>query len=69
VAGFGPIVSDRAAGRRLYGETLGIPFKEEQGGYLHTEAMKGARTFALWPGVAPVVPDHLVPCIKSSRQK
>ena len=49
VAGFGPIVCDRAAGRRLYGETLGIPFKEEQGGYLHTEAVKGARTFALWP--------------------
>jgi hypothetical protein len=49
VAGFGPIVRDKAAGRRLYGETLGIPFKEEKGGYLHTEALKGARTFALWP--------------------
>jgi hypothetical protein len=28
----------------LYGETLDIPFKEEQGGYLHTETLKGART-------------------------
>jgi hypothetical protein len=49
VAGFGPIVRDKAAGRGLYGETLSIPFNEEQGGYLHTEALKGARSFALWP--------------------
>jgi hypothetical protein len=49
VAGFGPIVRDRSAGRRLYGETLNIAFTEEKGGYLHTEALKGARTFALWP--------------------
>jgi Glyoxalase-like domain len=49
VAGFGPIVRDRIAGRKLYGETLNIKFKEEQGGYLHTEAMKGAQSFALWP--------------------
>jgi hypothetical protein len=49
VAGFGPIVRDRAAGRQLYGETLDISFKKEQGGYLHTEALEGARSFALWP--------------------
>jgi hypothetical protein len=49
VAGFGPIVRDSIAGRKLYGETLNISFKEEQGGYLHTEALKGARSFALWP--------------------
>ncbi len=49
VAGFGPIVRDRAAGRKLYGETLNISFKEEQGGYLHTEALKGVGSFALWP--------------------
>ena len=49
VAGFGPIVRDRAVGANLYGETLNIPFKKEQGGYLHTEALKGVRTFALWP--------------------
>jgi hypothetical protein len=24
-------------------------FKEEKDGYLHTEALKGAKTFALWP--------------------
>jgi hypothetical protein len=46
VAGFGPIVRDRAAGAKLYGETLNISFKTEQGGYLHTEALKGVRTFA-----------------------
>lgn len=28
---------------------LGIRFKEETGGYLHTEALDGAKTFALWP--------------------
>jgi hypothetical protein len=49
IAGFGPIVREKAASRQLYGQTLGIPFKEEKGGYLHTEALKGAKTFALWP--------------------
>jgi hypothetical protein len=33
----------------LYGAALGIPFKEESGGYLHTESLEGAKTFALWP--------------------
>jgi hypothetical protein len=28
---------------------LGIHFKEESDGYLHTEAVPGAKTFALWP--------------------
>ena len=49
VAGFGPIVRDTAQSRKLYSDALGIPFKEENGGYLHTEALKGAKTFALWP--------------------
>ena len=49
IAGFGPIVRDAAASRKLYSEILGIPFKEESGGYLHTEAVKGAKSFALWP--------------------
>ena len=49
IAGFGPIVRDATASRKLYGQTLGIHFKEEDGGYLHTEAVKGANTFALWP--------------------
>lgn len=49
IVGFGPIVRDAAASRKLYGDILRIPFKEEQNGYLHTEALPGARTFALWP--------------------
>lgn len=49
VAGFGPIVRDGAQSRKLYAGDLGIAFKEESGGYLHTEALQGAKTFALWP--------------------
>jgi uncharacterized glyoxalase superfamily protein PhnB len=49
VAGFGPIVRDSAASRKLYSQALNIRFKEEKDGYLHTEALKGAKTFALWP--------------------
>jgi catechol 2,3-dioxygenase-like lactoylglutathione lyase family enzyme len=49
IAGFGPIVRDAAASRKLYGQLLHIPFKEERGGYLHTEVLKGANSFALWP--------------------
>ena len=49
IAGFGPIVRDTAKSQKLYGEVMRIPFKEEGGGYLHTEALSGAKTFALWP--------------------
>src|SRR5689334_3299501 len=49
IAGFGPIVHDADASRKFYGNVLGIAFKEEEGGYLHTEALNGAKSFALWP--------------------
>jgi hypothetical protein len=49
IAGFGPIVRDVDAGRRLYAKALEISFKEEKGGYLHTDALQGAKEFALWP--------------------
>jgi hypothetical protein len=49
IAGFGPIVRDTGESRKLYGEVLGISFKEESGSYLHTETLQGAKTFALWP--------------------
>ena len=49
IAGFGPIVPDRSASRTLYEGVFGIRFKEEDGGYLHTESLEGAKTFALWP--------------------
>ncbi len=39
IVGFGPIVRDRAASRKLYSQALGIGFTEEQGGYLHTESL------------------------------
>jgi hypothetical protein len=49
IAGFGPIVRDTGESRKLYRDVLGISFKEENGGYLHTEAVPGAKSFALWP--------------------
>ena len=49
VAGFGPIDRDVAESRKLYSDALGIPFKEEPGGYLYTGALQGAKHFALWP--------------------
>lgn len=49
VAGFGPIVRDTKESRKLYGDLLGIHFKEESDSYFHTEALEGAKSFALWP--------------------
>ncbi len=49
VAGFGPIGRTTAGSRKLYVDALGIDFNEEDDGYLHTEALKGARSFAIWP--------------------
>ena len=49
IAGFGPVVPDAATSRKLYAQMLGISFKEESDGYLHTEGLTGAKTFALWP--------------------
>ena len=49
IAGFGPITSTVSESRRLYEGTLGIRFKVEDGEYLHTEEVKGANTFAVWP--------------------
>ncbi len=49
IAGFGPIVREATTSRKLYSQVLGISFKEEKDGYLHTEALKGAKSFALWP--------------------
>jgi hypothetical protein len=49
IAGFGPIVRDTGESRTLYRDVVGIPFKEETDGYLHTEAIPGAKSFALWP--------------------
>jgi len=49
IAGFGPVVREANASLQLYSQTLGISLKEEDGGYLHTETLPGAKSFALWP--------------------
>lgn len=49
IAGFGPIDRDVAESRALYSGSLGIPFKEDAGGYLYTGSLEGAKHFALWP--------------------
>lgn len=49
IAGFGPIDRDIAESRKLYSGALGIPFKEDSDGYLYTDALAGAKHFALWP--------------------
>lgn len=49
IAGFGPIASDVEESRRLYEDALGIVFKKEDGDYRHTEELKGANSFAVWP--------------------
>ena len=49
IAGFGPVVREPGESRKLYRDVLGIPFREESGGYLHSEAVRGAKSFALWP--------------------
>lgn len=49
MAGFGPIAADVSESRQLYETTVGIKFTVEDGGYLHTEELEGAKTFAIWP--------------------
>ena len=49
IAGFGPIAEDPAESRKLYEDALGIAFKVEDVDYRHTEALDGARAFAVWP--------------------
>ena len=48
VAGFGPILRDEAATTAFYRDTLGLPFKENDG-YFHSEEVPGVKAFALWP--------------------
>lgn len=49
IAGFGPITRDQKVSRSLYADALGISFEEMEKGYLHTEKVRGANHFALWP--------------------
>lgn len=49
IAGFGPIAADVDESRKLYEDALGIQFKVEDGDYRHTEELRGANSFAVWP--------------------
>ena len=49
VAGYGPITSDTKESAAFYRESFGLSFKEEAGGYLHTEDLEGVKSFAIWP--------------------
>src|SRR3954471_24953404 len=49
VAGFGPIARDPATSRKFYSDALGLLFKEDTNGYLHTGRLEGVKHFALWP--------------------
>ncbi|MBN1188774.1 MAG: VOC family protein [Dehalococcoidales bacterium] len=49
VAGFGPVSREWKNDDKLYRSVMGIPFKEESGGYLFTEELAGVKYFAVWP--------------------
>ena len=49
VAGFGPVLRDRAAATSLYVDALGLPLEGTDDGYLQTERLPGVKHFALWP--------------------
>jgi catechol 2,3-dioxygenase-like lactoylglutathione lyase family enzyme len=48
IASFAPIVTDRAATKRLYVDTFGLDL-EDADGYLHSERVEGVKHFGLWP--------------------
>jgi catechol 2,3-dioxygenase-like lactoylglutathione lyase family enzyme len=49
-AGVSPIVRDRDASRRFYGEVLGLPLKvDEEYDYIATDSLEGLKHFGLWP--------------------
>jgi catechol 2,3-dioxygenase-like lactoylglutathione lyase family enzyme len=47
VAGFGPIVRDSDAAKKLYKHVLGLPLEGDD--YLNTNQVDGVKEFALWP--------------------
>lgn len=49
VAGYGPITTDTKESVAFYRDSLGLSFKEETGGYFHSEELQGVKSFALWP--------------------
>ena len=49
VAGFSPIVRDRAASHAFYRDALGLSFEGGEGDYTFTEQLGGVKHFGLWP--------------------
>lgn len=49
IAGFGPIGSADSASHDFWSRSLGITFHESAPGYIHTEDVRGAKAFAIWP--------------------
>jgi predicted enzyme related to lactoylglutathione lyase len=47
ISSFAPIVTDKAATKKLYVDTFGLAF-EDADGYLHTDQIDGAKHFGLW---------------------
>ncbi len=47
VTGFGPIVRDLAASKKLYQGALGLPLEGDD--YPNTNKIEGVKEFALWP--------------------
>ena len=48
ISSFAPIVTDRAATKKLYVDTFGLDL-EDTDGYLHSEKVEGVKHFGLWP--------------------
>lgn len=44
-----PIVRDTEASRSFYSEALGLSFEGQEGDYLFTHELEGAKHFGLWP--------------------
>jgi catechol 2,3-dioxygenase-like lactoylglutathione lyase family enzyme len=48
ISSFAPVVTDRAATKKLYVDTFGLDL-EDADGYLHSEKVEGVKHFGLWP--------------------
>src|SRR5436305_3827101 len=50
ISSFAVITTDVEASRKLYVDTLGLPLAaSEDGEYLHSESVAGAKHFGVWP--------------------
>ncbi len=49
VTSIAPIVKDAEASRSFYAEALGLTFEGQEGDYVFTHQLEGAKHFGLWP--------------------